>query len=87
FVFESFRAMEKGLANELMTLIEFYNTNYAYDEYNKVKFSVVQRLARTCSTGCEIANTGRIQMVPEYNRFKSRLVECAYLSSERLLKK
>jgi UDP-N-acetyl-D-mannosaminuronic acid dehydrogenase len=77
FVFESFRAMEKGLANELMDLIDFYNTNYAFDEYNKVKFSEVQRLAKTCSTGCEIANTGRIQMVPEYNRFKSRLVECA----------
>lgn len=77
FVFESFRAMETGLANELNELIDFYNSNYAFDEYNKVKFSDVQRLAKTCSTGCEIANTGRIQMVPEYNRFKSRLVECA----------
>jgi len=87
FVFESFMAMEMGLANELNRLIDFYNSNYAFDEYNKVKFSDVQRLAKTCSTGCEIANTGRIQMVPEFNRFKSRLVECAYLSSERLLKK
>ena len=79
FVYNSFRAMEKGLANELQALIEFYNTNYAFDEYNKVKFSDVQRLAKTCSTGCEIADPGKVEAVPEYKGFSSRLVQCAYL--------
>ncbi len=60
FVYQSFRTMEKGLGHELLGLINFYNNNYAYDEYNKVKFSEVQRLAKTCSTGCEIADADAI---------------------------
>jgi UDP-N-acetyl-D-mannosaminuronic acid dehydrogenase len=80
FVLDSFRAMERGLANELMELIDFYNTNYVFDEYNKVKFSEVQRLARTCSTGCEIVDPGKVNVVPEYKGFSSRLVRSAYLS-------
>jgi len=81
FVYESFRAMEIGLANELLRLIEFYNGNYVHDEFNKVDFHEVQRLAKTCSTGCEIADPGKVDSVPEYNGFSSRLVHCAYLSN------
>ncbi len=77
FVYESFRAMEKGLGHELLGLINFYNSNYAYDEYNKVKFSDVQRLAKTCSTGCEIADADPIDSVPEYNGFSSSLAKIA----------
>jgi UDP-N-acetyl-D-mannosaminuronic acid dehydrogenase len=77
FVYESFRAMEKGLGHELLGLINFYNSNYAYDEYNKVKFSEVQRLAKTCSTGCEIADADPIESVPEYNGFSSSLAKIA----------
>jgi UDP-N-acetyl-D-mannosaminuronic acid dehydrogenase len=78
FVYESFRVMEMGLANELDALINFYNSNYAADEFNKVKFSDVQRLAKTCSTGCEIRNLGKVGSVPEYKSFSSRLVQCAF---------
>jgi UDP-N-acetyl-D-mannosaminuronic acid dehydrogenase len=77
FVYESFRTMEKGLGHELLGLINFYNINYAYDEYNKVKFSDVQRLAKTCSTGCEIADADPIESVPEYNGFSSSLAKIA----------
>lgn len=80
FVYESFRAMERGLANELLSLIEFYNSNYAFDDFNKVKFSEVQRLAKTCSTGCKIADPGKINEVPGYQGFTSRLVQCSYLA-------
>jgi UDP-N-acetyl-D-mannosaminuronic acid dehydrogenase len=73
FVYESFRVMEKGLANELLSLIDFYNANFVSDEYNKVDFKTVQILAATCSTGCEIADPGPIENVPEYNGFKSAL--------------
>jgi len=66
FVYDSFRAMEKGLAIELVGLINFYNENYAFDEYNKVKFEDVQRLAKTCSTGCEIADADPIEKIPTY---------------------
>ena len=80
FVYQSFRTMEKGLGHELLGLINFYNTNYAYDEYNKVKFSEVQRLAKTCSTGCEIADHNPIKGVPEYKGFSSILAQKAPLN-------
>ena len=77
FVHNSFQAMENGLAVELSRLIEFYNTNYAFDEFNQVEFSVVQKLAKTCSTGCEIADPVNVDKVFEYNGFSSKLVESA----------
>jgi UDP-N-acetyl-D-mannosaminuronic acid dehydrogenase len=80
-VYESFRAMEKGLALELLMLIEFYNENYVHDDFNKIDFHEVQRLAKTCSTGCVIANPGKVEVLPEYKGFSSRLVQCAFLSS------
>ena len=45
-------------------LIEFYNENYALDDFNKVKFTEVQKLAKTCSTGCEIADPVIVDKVP-----------------------
>ena len=54
FVYKSFRVVEKNLANELLGLINFYNRNFAHDNYNMVKFADVQRLARTCSTGAKL---------------------------------
>lgn len=77
FVYKNFRTVERGLANELLQLINFYNENYAYDEYNKVKFEDVQRLAKTCSTGCEIADHGKIEAIPSYNGFSTILAQKA----------
>ncbi len=82
FVYESFRTMEKGLGHELMGLINFYNQNYAFDEYNKVKFEDVQRLAKTCSTGCEIADAEAIDEVPVFKGFSSILSEKGYLNTK-----
>ena len=82
FVFNSFRIMEKGLANELKSLIDFYNLNYVHDEFNTVKFVDVQRLAKTCSTGCEIADTGKVSSIPEYHGFSSLLSKLAFKESE-----
>jgi UDP-N-acetyl-D-mannosaminuronic acid dehydrogenase len=82
FVFESFRAMEKGLALELENLIDFYNENYAHDEFNKVNFADVQHLAKTCSTGCEIANPGKIEKLPVYNGFTPELARIAFEISQ-----
>jgi len=82
FVYDSFLAMERGLGFELTGLINFYNSNYAFDEYNKVKFEDVQRLAKTCSTGCEIADAEAIEKVPEYNGFSSILSKKGYLNSK-----
>jgi len=82
FVYESFRAMEKGLSHELLGLINFYNKNYAFDEYNKVKFEDVQRLAKTCSTGCEIADPDVIESVPVYNDFSTILAKKGFSNSK-----
>jgi UDP-N-acetyl-D-mannosaminuronic acid dehydrogenase len=82
FVYDSFRAMEKGLALELNKLIDFYNENYAHDEFNKVKFAEVQYLAKTCSTGCEIANPEEIDSLPVYNGFTPELTKIAFEISQ-----
>jgi hypothetical protein len=82
FVYDSFRAMEKGLANELINLIDFYNGNYAFDEFNKVKFADVQRLAKTCSTGCEIAHPDIVDEIPIYKGFSSELSKIAFEVSQ-----
>jgi UDP-N-acetyl-D-mannosaminuronic acid dehydrogenase len=82
FVFQSFRAFETGLANEVNSLCGFLNTRYADGEFNKIKFSDVQKLAGSCSTGCEIANTGKIPAVPVYKGFSSRLAHDAFNAQE-----
>jgi UDP-N-acetyl-D-mannosaminuronic acid dehydrogenase len=73
FALKSFQAMENGLGMELSNLIDFYNANYAFDEFNKVKFSEVQRLAKTCSTGCEIADAIAVKNVPSFKGFTPKL--------------
>lgn len=78
FVLDSFQSMEKGLALELQNLISFYNSNYAFDEFNKVDFKVVQKLAKTCSTGCEIADAIPVVSVPSFDGFTSKLVELSF---------
>ena len=75
FVYQSFRVVEKGLSHELIGLIDFYNNNYAHDEYNKVEFIDVQRLAKTCSTGCEIADPEIIESLPRLDGFSSLLAQ------------
>ena len=81
FVYESFRLMERGVGNEVQFLCNFLNDTYAQDEFNKVDFTEVQRLGASCSTGCEIADTGSIRSVPSYNGFKSELVEKAFAAA------
>jgi UDP-N-acetyl-D-mannosaminuronic acid dehydrogenase len=82
FVYDSFRAMEKGLALELVGLINFYNENYAFDEYNKVKFEDVQRLAKTCSTGCEIADADPMEEIPAYKGFSCLLAKKGFSTAK-----
>lgn len=86
FVYNSFRTMEKGLANELSNLIEFYNEEYASNEFNKVEFTEVQRLAKTCSTGCEIVDTAKITQLPIYKGFSSQLSKLAFEMSQSVQK-
>lgn len=74
FVYESFRATETSLANEVNSLCNFLNEKYADSDFNKVRFNEVQRLASSCSTGCVIADTGSISKIPVYKGFSVRLL-------------
>lgn len=80
FVYDSFRALETGLANEVKSLCDFLNKHYADGEFNRIKFSEVQKLAASCSTGCVIADTGKINSVPVYKGFSTRLAQDAFQS-------
>ncbi len=73
FVERSFRVMEHGVANEVLNLVRFLNDRYAGDAFNRVEFKRVQELARTCVTGCEIADPLPQVEAPEYRGFKMRL--------------
>jgi UDP-N-acetyl-D-mannosaminuronic acid dehydrogenase len=77
FVVESFRAMERGVANELAELIDFLNAEYAPDDFNRSSLAAVRRLARTCTTGCDIVEAGAIGDLPEYEGFQPRLARVA----------
>ena len=77
FVYFSFKNMEKGVANELMDLINFFNKNYCENEFNKISFNEVQTLAASCSTGCIIVYPKPIENLPVYRNFYSSLANYA----------
>ena len=70
-----FRAVERGVANEVADLCAFLNTRYAPEDFNRVRFDEVQRLADTCPTGCAIAASGLVEPVGGASGFRSRLAE------------
>lgn len=79
---QGFRAVEHGFARELNDTIEFLNSRYAGDPFNKVCYSEVQRLAATCSTGCRLVEPIYTPAPSPPQGFQSTLVE---LASPRVL--
>jgi UDP-N-acetyl-D-mannosaminuronic acid dehydrogenase len=73
FVHQDFRAVERGIANEVAQLTDFLNAAYASDGFNRVEFQDVQRLAGTCVTGCAIVDPGPIAETPSSTSFSTRL--------------
>jgi UDP-N-acetyl-D-mannosaminuronic acid dehydrogenase len=78
FVTEGFRVMERGVANEVFAFVKFANRNYAGDDFNRVQFEEVQRIAATCVTGCDIADPGPVEAALQYGAFSPRLLQCAH---------
>lgn len=76
-VLEGFRAVETGVANEVHALVEFLNGQYAPDDFNRVRFSEVQRIAGTCVTGCAIVAPGVARAPAGGSGFASDLVRRA----------
>jgi UDP-N-acetyl-D-mannosaminuronic acid dehydrogenase len=75
-VVADFHTVERGVANELAELIDLFNAEYVRDDFNRVDYADVQRLAATCSTGCEIVRPGFIDAALG-RPFSSRLATCA----------
>jgi hypothetical protein len=82
FVHDGFRIMERGVANEVATFVDFANERFAKDGFNRVDFNEMQRIAGTCVTGCNIVDPGPIDDLAEYNGFIPRLVLCAKTAYE-----
>ncbi len=78
FVYQGFQAMEKGLANEVHALVAFLNDHYVTEDFNRVRFSEVQRLGASCNTGCVIVDYGPVEQLPHFQGFYSRLAACAH---------
>jgi UDP-N-acetyl-D-mannosaminuronic acid dehydrogenase len=77
FVTEGFRTVEHGFARELNDIIKFLNDRYALDEFNKVSYMEVQRLAGTCSTGCRLVAPIFTDALEPFDGFLPTLVEFA----------
>jgi UDP-N-acetyl-D-mannosaminuronic acid dehydrogenase len=73
-VAEGFRAVERGVANEVAHLGAFLSDRYADDDWNRVSPDEVRRLAATCVTGCDIPAAGRVQLSPACRPLGSRLI-------------
>ncbi|GAK52806.1 UDP-glucose/GDP-mannose dehydrogenase with 6-phosphogluconate dehydrogenase at C-terminal end [Candidatus Moduliflexus flocculans] len=83
FVYDGFRAIETGVANEVLSLLNFLNDHYVIDDFNRAIFTRVQHIAGTCGTGCKIVDPGLVSTLPTYQGFSSRLAQCAYEHSQQ----
>jgi len=87
FTHDGFRIMERGVANEVAAFVDFANERFVRDDFNRVDFKEVQRIAATCVTGCDIVDPGPISDLPDYNGFIPRLAKCAKMAYERMKKR
>ena len=80
FVHKGFQAVETGVANEVQGLIQFLDERYAGDDFNRLDFCEIQKLAQTCPTGCRIPDPAPVMTLPQYSWFYSRLAQRAHES-------
>jgi UDP-N-acetyl-D-mannosaminuronic acid dehydrogenase len=76
----AFRAVERGVANEVLQVCDYLNERYADSDFNRARFAEVQRLAGTCVTGCLISDPGPVSKPAGECGFRSRLVDRARAS-------
>lgn len=75
-VLEQFRAVERGVANEVSMLVDFFNAQYRTRGDAEVLYAEVQAMARSCATGCDLADPGPIPALTKH-AFQSRLAAVA----------
>jgi UDP-N-acetyl-D-mannosaminuronic acid dehydrogenase len=76
-VYDAFRVVERGIANEVAALVEVLNAHYAPNDFARVRFEQLQQIVGTCATGCAIADPGRAWPALDHGDFSSRLVSHA----------
>ncbi len=83
-VLAGFRAVERGFANEVLNILEFFNDNFCADDFNRVNFNEVRRLAATCVTGCYLAEPGPVEAIPSYMDFSPRLINISRIGQPKI---
>jgi len=76
-VYDAFRVVERGVANEVAALVEVLNAHFAPNDFARVRFEQLQQIVGTCATGCAIADPGRAWPALDHADFSSRLVSHA----------
>lgn len=82
--YEGFRAVERGVANEVEALVGFLNQHFITDDFNRVDFAEVRRLAATCGTGCAIVEAGGAPRPPAPGGFRSALASLGSDSAQKV---
>ncbi len=72
-----YRAVARGVANEVDTLVRFLNARYADGAFNHVDASEIRRLAATSWCECRLERPGDIRNVQEHEGFMSGLAQLA----------
>jgi len=76
-VVSMYRAVARGVANEIDALVRFLNARYADGAFNHVDATEVRRLAATSWCECRLERPGDIRNVQEHEGFISGLAQLA----------
>jgi hypothetical protein len=76
-VVSMYRAIARGVANEVETVIAFLNGRYARDSFTRIDIEEVLRLAGRSETGCPLETPGPIDPVESHDGFVSGLAQLA----------
>jgi nucleotide sugar dehydrogenase len=82
-VVSMYRAVARGVANELDLLVRFLNTRYADGAFNQLDPSEVRRLAGSHWLGCRLERSGDIRSTQEHDGFMSGLAQLAIDAAPR----
>jgi nucleotide sugar dehydrogenase len=72
-----YRAVSRGIANELESVVRFLNARFAEDAFHRVDFDDVRRLAATSFTGCRVEEPGPLDAIMPHEGFVSGLAQLA----------
>ena len=78
-----YRAVARGVSNEIESLVRFLNFRFADGAFNHVDLADVRRLAGTNWLGCRLERPGDIRGVQDHDCFVSGLAQLAMDAAPR----